>query len=289
MKKKILITGGNGQLGNCLKKIAPDYELNYDFRFTDSSDLDITDEAAVFDFFEEYKPHYCINAAAYTAVDLAEKEEEMAFSVNADAVAFLAEASKKLKTTFIHVSTDYVFDGETEISYSEDDFTQPSGVYGASKLKGEILAIELNPESIIVRTSWLYSEFNKNFVKTMLNLFSQKEELSVVADQFGQPTNANDLAEVLMKIISKENKTYGIFHFSNYPETSWYEFASKIAEFSKSKVKINPISTDQFPTAAKRPRRSTMDLSKIEEKYNLEIKHWEQSLEECIGILNNSK
>ena len=123
----------------------------------------------------------------------------------------------------------------------------------------------------------------------MLNLFSQKEELSVVADQFGQPTNANDLAEVLMKIISKENKTYGIFHFSNYPETSWYEFASKIAEFSKSKVKINPISTDQFPTAAKRPRRSTMDLSKIEEKYNLEIKHWEQSLEECIGILNNSK
>ncbi len=289
MKQRILITGGNGQLGNCLKKIAPDFELNYEFCFIGSSDLDITDKDAVYDYFQEYKPHYCINAAAYTAVDLAETEEEIAFAVNADAVAFLSEISKKFNTTFIHISTDYVFDGETEISYSEDNFTHPSGVYGASKLKGENLAMELNPESIIVRTSWLYSEFNKNFVKTMLNLFSQKEEIGVVADQFGQPTNANDLAEALMKIVTERNKTSGIFHFSNYPETTWYEFASKIAEFSKSEVKINPISTEQFPTAAKRPRRSTMDLNKIQEKYNVELSHWEHSLEECIDILTHMK
>ncbi|MFC3159673.1 dTDP-4-dehydrorhamnose reductase [Chryseobacterium arachidis] len=284
--KKILVIGGNGQLGNCIRKIAPDFELDYEFTFTDSQTLDITSEDQITSFFYDNKPDFCINASAYTAVDLAETEKEKAFRVNAEGVAYLAQACKDFKTTFIHVSTDYVFDGETNLCYSEDDFTSPIGVYGESKLKGEELALEINPKTIILRTSWLYSEFNKNFVKTMLNLFSQKDELGIVSDQFGQPTNANDLAEAIMNIIEAPQKTYGIFHFSNYPETTWFEFAKKIAEFSGSTIKLNPLTTEQYPTPAKRPKRSTMCLDKIEETYKIEPKHWENSLEECVEILS---
>ena len=283
--KKILIIGANGQLGNCFRKLAPDFHNNFDFNFTDSETLDITNEDQVADFFEDYKPDFCINASAYTAVDLAETEIDKAFAVNADGVAHLAESCRKNSAVFIHISTDYVFDGDTNISYSVDNFTNPQSVYGASKLKGEELAMEINPKSIIIRTSWLYSEFNKNFVKTMLHLFSVKDELGIVADQFGQPTNANDLAEAVMKIIQNQNKTFGIFHFSNYPETSWFHFAEKIAAFSESKVKLNAITTEDFPTPAKRPKRSTMSLDKIENMYNISLKHWENSLEECIDIL----
>lgn len=289
MKKKILVVGGNGQLGNCLRKIAPDFELDYEFNFTDSETLDITDEDLVFEFFKEYKPDYCINASAYTAVDLAESESEKAFAVNAEGVGYLAEASQKSKTIFIHISTDYVFDGESNISYSEDDFTSPNGVYGESKLRGEQLALENNKEAIVIRTSWLYSEFNKNFVKTMLNLFSQKDELNIVSDQFGQPTNAKDLAEAIMQIVMSPTKKFGIYHFSNETETTWYDFAVKIAEFSGSKIKLNPITTEQFPTAAKRPKRSTMSLEKIEKDYKIELKNWENSLEECVNILINEE
>ncbi len=286
--KKILVVGGNGQLGNCIRKIAPDFELDYEFVFTDSQILDITDEDQVNSFFYDNKPEFCINASAFTAVDLAEKEKEKAFAVNTQGVAYLARACKEYNTVLIHVSTDYVFDGETNLCYSEDDFTNPIGVYGESKLKGEELALEANPKTIILRTSWLYSEFNKNFVKTMLHLFSQKEELGIVADQFGQPTNANDLAEAIMNIIQTPQKSYGIFHFSNYPETTWFEFAQKIAELSKSSVKLNALNTEQYPTPAKRPKRSTMCLDKIEEVYKIEPKHWENSLEECLDILHNN-
>lgn len=283
--KKILVIGGNGQLGNCFKKIAPDFSNNFEFNFAGSEDLDITDSNAVDNFFEDYQPDFCINAAAYTAVDLAETEIEKAFAVNASGVANVAEACKKAKTILIHISTDYVFDGESNISYSEDNFTNPQGVYGASKLKGEELALEHNPKTIVIRTSWLYSEFNKNFVKTMLNLFTIKDELGIVSDQFGQPTNANDLAAAVMKIISSEPKVFGVFHFSNYPETNWFDFAKKIAEFSDSKIKLKAITTEEFPTPAKRPKRSTMALDKIEEVYGVEPIHWENALEECIEIL----
>ena len=283
--KKILVIGGNGQLGNCFKKLSSDFDSQFEFNFAGSEDLDITDRSAVTDFFEDNQPDFCVNAAAYTAVDLAEKEVEKAFAVNAEAVANIAEACKDSKTILIHISTDYVFDGETNISYSEDNFTNPQGVYGASKLKGEELALENNPKTIIIRTSWLYSEFNKNFVKTMLHLFSVKEELGIVSDQFGQPTNANDLAAAVMKIIESDPKTFGIFHFSNYPETTWFEFAKKIAEFSDSNIKLNAITTEEFPTPAKRPKRSTMALDKIEEVYGVESIHWENSLEDCIEIL----
>ncbi|MBP2618157.1 dTDP-4-dehydrorhamnose reductase [Chryseobacterium jejuense] len=283
--KKIVVIGSNGQLGNCIRKIAPDFENKYEFLFTDSTILDVTNEEQVNDFFYDNKPDYCINASAYTAVDLAEKEKEKAFAVNADGVANLAQACIEYKTILIHVSTDYVFDGDTNLPYSEDDFTNPVGVYGESKRRGEELALELNPKTIILRTSWLYSEFNKNFVKTMLNLFSQKSELGIVADQFGQPTNANDLAAAIMDIIENPNKTFGIFHFSNYPETTWFDFAKKIAEFSKSSIQLNALTTEQYPTPAKRPVRSTMSLDKIEEIYKIEPKHWENSLEECVDIL----
>lgn len=283
--KKILIIGGNGQLGNCLNKLSSEYTLDYEFHFTDYDTLDITNQKQINEYFSEYEPHYCINVSAYTAVDLAEQEKEKAFAINAEGVKYLAEACAEKGIDLIHISTDYVFDGNINIPYSEDDFTNPLSVYGASKLEGENLALENNPKTIIIRTSWLYSEFGKNFVKTMLNLFGSKDELNIVADQFGQPTNANDLAEVIMKIISTEEKEYGIFHFSNYPETTWFDFAKKIAELSKSKIKINPISTEQYPTPAKRPMRSTMCLDKIENSYNIEPKYWENSLEECMEIL----
>lgn len=285
MTQKILVVGGNGQLGNCFRKIEDKFSLDYEFLFTDSSVLDITNNEQIETIFEDFKPDFCINASAYTAVDLAETEKDKAFAVNAQGVANLAQACLDYKSTFIHVSTDYVFDGETNLSYSEDDFTNPIGVYGASKREGEELALEINPKTIILRTSWLYSEFNKNFVKTMLNLFSQKDELGIVSDQYGQPTNANDLAEAIMEIIQFKTKKYGIYHFSNYPETTWFEFAKKIAEFSKSKVKLNALTTEQYPTPAKRPHRSTMCLDKIEEDYKIDPKHWENSLEECVEIL----
>ena len=189
--KKILVTGANGQLGQCLQKISSQFE-EFEFIFTDSETLDITNKEEVNDFFWQNAPDFCINAAAYTAVDLAETDVEKAFLVNADGTENLAEACAENNAQFIHVSTDYVFDGENNLSYTEEDFTNPLGVYGASKLAGDELALEVNPCSVILRTSWVYSEFGKNFVKTMLNLFATKDELNIVADQFGQPTNAND-------------------------------------------------------------------------------------------------
>ena len=287
--KKILVVGANGQLGNCLRRIAYGYEWDYRFLFVGSPELDITDRDAVLDFFEEEKPDFCINAAAYTAVDLAEKEPEQAFTVNAEGPGNLAEASKETGTVLIHISTDYVFDGETQISYSEDNFTNPLGVYGASKLKGEELALEANPKTIVIRTSWLYSEYSRNFVKTMLNLFEEKEEIGVVGDQFGQPTNANDLADAIIKIIASDRKTYGVFHYSNYPETTWYDFAAKIAEYSGSGIRIKSLPTAEYPTPAKRPVRSTMCLDKIEKHYNIDLRHWENSLQDCVENLMDTK
>lgn len=287
--KKILVVGANGQLGQCFQKLAPDFENNFQFQFSSSQELDVTNAENVLEVISGFKPDFCINASAYTAVDLAEKEMDKAFAINAEGVANLAEACLQNNVVLIHISTDYVFDGESNISYSEDNFTNPQGVYGASKLKGEELAMEINPKTIIIRTSWLYSEFNKNFVKTMLNLFQTKDELGIVADQFGQPTNANDLAQAVMKIIGTEPKTFGIFHFSNESETTWFEFALKIAELSNAKIILNAITTEQFPTPAKRPKRSTMALDKIESAYGIEPKHWENALEECMEILTSEK
>ena len=285
--KKILVTGANGQLGQCLQKISSQFE-EFEFIFTDSETLDITNKEEVNDFFWQNAPDFCINAAAYTAVDLAETDIEKAFLVNADGTENLAEACAENNAQFIHVSTDYVFDGENNLAYTEEDFTNPLGVYGASKLAGDELALEVNPCSVILRTSWVYSEFGKNFVKTMLNLFATKEELSIVADQFGQPTNANDLAEAIMKIIKSGKITPGIFNFSNLGRISWFDFAEKIAELSDAKIKLNAIETSQYPTPAKRPKNSVLDLDKISKTYAVPLKPWEESLEDCVQILQNN-
>ena len=285
--KKILVTGANGQLGQCLQKISSQFE-EFEFIFTDSETLDITNKEEVNDFFWQNAPDFCINAAAYTAVDLAETDIEKAFLVNADGAENLAEACAENNAQFIHVSTDYVFDGENNLAYTEEDFTNPLGVYGASKLAGDELALEVNPCSVILRTSWVYSEFGKNFVKTMLSLFATKEELSIVADQFGQPTNANDLAEAIMKIIKSEKITPGIFNFSNLGRISWFDFAEKIAELSEAKIKLNAIETSQYPTPAKRPKNSVLDLDKISKTYAIQLKPWEESLEDCVQILQNN-
>ncbi len=287
MMKKILVTGANGQLGQCLQKISSQFE-EFEFIFTDSETLDITNKEEVNDFFWQNAPDFCINAAAYTAVDLAETDVEKAFLVNADGTENLAEACAENNMQFIHVSTDYVFDGENNLAYTEEDFTNPLGVYGASKLAGDELALEVNPCSVILRTSWVYSEFGKNFVKTMLNLFATKEELNIVADQFGQPTNANDLAEAIMKIIKSEKITPGIFNFSNLGRISWFDFAEKIAELSEAKIKLNAIETSQYPTPAKRPKNSVLDLDKISKTYGVQLKPWEESLEGCVQILQNN-
>ena len=285
--KKILVTGANGQLGQCLQKISSQFE-EFEFIFTDSETLDITNKEEVNDFFWQNSPDFCINAAAYTAVDLAETDVEKAFLVNADGTENLAEACAENNAQFIHVSTDYVFDGENNLAYTEEDFTNPLGVYGASKLAGDELALEVNPCSVILRTSWVYSEFGKNFVKTMLSLFATKEELNIVADQFGQPTNANDLAEAIMKIIKSEKITPGIFNFSNLGRISWFDFAEKIAELSDAKIKLNAIETSQYPTPAKRPKNSVLDLDKISKTYAVPLKPWEESLEDCVQILQNN-
>ena len=285
--KKILVTGANGQLGQCLQKISSQFE-EFEFIFTDSETLDITNKEEVNDFFWQNAPDFCINAAAYTAVDLAETDIEKAFLVNADGTENLAEACAENNAQFIHVSTDYVFDGENNLAYTEEDFTNPLGVYGASKLAGDELALEVNPCSVILRTSWVYSEFGKNFVKTMLSLFATKEELNIVADQFGQPTNANDLAEAIMKIIKSEKITPGIFNFSNLGRISWFDFAEKIAGLSEAKIKLNAIETSQYPTPAKRPKNSVLDLDKISKTYAIQLKPWEESLEDCVQILQNN-
>lgn len=283
----ILVIGSRGQLGQCLQKIAPEHSLDYDFVFTDSDTVDITDPEQIDAAFSDHQPAFCVNASAYTAVDKAEEPEEgqKAFAINADGVKNLAEACTRYGATFIHVSTDYVFSGNTEISYDESHFTAPQSVYGESKLAGENLALEYCKQTIIIRTSWLYSEFGKNFVKTMLHLFATKKELGIVADQFGQPTNANDLAEAIMKIITGPIKKCGIYHYSNAPETTWYLFAEKIAALSGSDVVLNALTTDQYPTAATRPRRSTMALDKIQADYHVDIRHWEDSLADCIHLL----
>ena len=233
-----------------------------------------------------------INCAAYTAVDRAEQEKDMAFQINGEAVGVLAAVCKEHDTKFIHISTDYVFDGTATVPYKEDSPTNPQSVYGASKLEGEKQALQFNPDTIIIRTSWVYSEFGKNFVRTMLKLMKEKEEINVVNDQFGSPTYAADLAEAILQIIvnlsihtSPRTTHGGIYHFSNEGVISWYDFAVAIKEITGSNCKINPIPTSQYPTAAKRPAYSVLDTSKIQQIFNIKLNGWEESLAVCLERL----
>lgn len=277
--KKILVTGGDGQLGRSLKQRLKEKPLaNYSFTFTDVQELDILDEIFVKTYFFSNKFDYVINCAAYTAVDKAETDIEMAEKLNADAVKFLAKASASQKATFIHISTDYVFSGEESTPRKEDDPVAPLGIYGKTKLNGEILAQYYNPKTYIIRTAWLYSPFGNNFVKTMLKLFKEKEEINVINDQIGSPTNAFDLADAILTIIQNDIGAYGIYNFSNEGECSWYQFSEEIRKLSKSKIKIIPIPTSEFPTPAKRPQYSLLDKTKIKNTFGISISEWKDSL-----------
>lgn len=283
-KQKILITGSNGQLGKELKRLENSYS-QFNFIFLSREDLPIHHYELVRNFFKGYQPQFLINCAAYTAVDRAESEKELAFQVNGESVGVLAAVCKEYGTKLIHISTDYVFDGTATIPYKEESLTNPQSVYGASKLEGEKEALRFNPDSIIIRTSWVYSEFGKNFVKTMLKLMSEREELNVVSDQFGSPTYAADLAEAILQIISSGQWHPGIYHFSNEGIISWYEFAVAVKELSGNICKLNPIPTSQYPTPAKRPAYSVLDKTKIQSAFSVQIKDWKASLETCLSRL----
>ena len=280
----VLVTGANGQLGNELKVIASKYPA-YHFIFVSRKELAIDDPDAVKKFFAENRIACCINCAAYTAVDKAEADAENAFRINADGVANLARVCNEQDVQFIHISTDYVFDGNTDLPYKESDPANPPGIYGASKRKGEEQAFQNNPSSIIIRTSWLYSSFGNNFVKTMLRLMKERESINVVNDQFGCPTYAADLADAVMKIVSSGNKKPGIYHYANAGITTWYGFALAIKELSKSNCLVNPISTEQYPTAARRPKYSVLDTKKIREAFDISIPEWQNSLQTCLKLL----
>jgi dTDP-4-dehydrorhamnose reductase len=288
-KQKILVTGANGQLGQSLKTISSDYP-QFEFHFAGRDTISIDDAGAVSDAFAAFGPNYVINAAAYTAVDKAESDKEGAIAVNGKAVGILAEAAKNSGAGFIHVSTDYVFDGLSEQPYSEDHLTDPVNNYGASKLAGEKLALEKNNGSIIIRTAWVYSEFGNNFVKTMLRLMKDRKEIGVVYDQVGAPTFATDLARAILDIIAKtESKelswTPGLYHYSNSGRISWFDFAESIKLKTNQACKVNAITTPEFPTPAKRPAFSLLDTSKIRKTYELEIPQWEESLDVCLKKL----
>lgn len=282
--KRILVTGANGQLGQSILEQSKNYKEIECF-FVTRNELDITNEELINHYFEDKSFDIVVNCAAYTAVDKAEDDQENAYLVNVKATEFLAKITNEKGIPFIHVSTDYVFDGTEAQPRLETDQTNPIGVYGQTKLDGENLALENNPKTIILRTAWVYSRFGNNFVKTMLRLFNDKDSISVVADQIGSPTNAIDLADAILKIISKNDLTYGIFNYSNEGECSWFEFAQKIKEFSNSTIEINPVPTSAYPTKAKRPAYSLLDKSKIKEVYQLDIPTWEDSLKEELKYL----
>lgn len=281
---KILVTGSNGQLGKELKQLASSFP-QFDFIFLSREDLPIHHFELVRNFFRGYHPAFLINCAAYTAVDKAELEKDLAFQVNAEAVGVLAAVCKEYHTSFIHISTDYVFDGIAVAPYKEDAPTNPQGVYGASKLEGEKQAMQFNPDTIIIRTSWVYSEFGKNFVKTMLKLMSEREEINVVNDQIGSPTYAADLANVIMKIIGEGKWKPGIYHYSNGGVISWFDFAVAIKQAAGLTCKINPIPTSQYPTPAKRPAWSVLDKTKIQQTFGVKPTDWKESLATCLSRL----
>lgn len=278
--KNILITGANGQLGTELGALLPDAIK------TDRDDLDITNADAVHDFIRKNKIDSIINCAAYTAVDRAEDDIQMAEKINAIGPRNLAASGAKI----IHISTDYVFDGTAHRPYSALDLPNPVSVYGKTKLSGEFAVRNFAKIYAIIRTAWLYSPYGSNFVKTMLRLGHEKTEINVVADQIGTPTYAADLARAIVKILPLLNeKNSGIYHYTNNGVCSWYDFATEIMTMSGLKCRVNPIPTEQYPTRATRPAYSVLDKSKIKEVFDVDIPHWRAGLEKCLGAIKNNE
>lgn len=278
----VLVTGSSGQLGQSLQFIAPKFP-EIQFVFCSSTDLNITDLHNVKQVFQKVKPNFCINAAAYTAVDKAESEPEKAFDINVTGAKNLAEVCKVYNSILVHISTDFLFDGTRKTPYTEKEVANPTGVYGQTKLEGEIAIQNTWEKHFIIRTSWVYSQFGNNFLKTMLRLAAERDTLSVVNDQIGTPTNAVDLAEALVKIITTSylapsTSHFGIYNFSNEGLSSWYDFAKKIFECNNVTIDLKPIPTSSFPTPAKRPAFSVLDKSKIKNTFEIQINSWEESL-----------
>lgn len=282
--KKILVTGANGQLGKELRVLSKSFS-EYEFLFLSREDLPIHHYELVRNTFTAFKPDYCINCAAYTAVDKAESERDLAFIINAESVGILAAVSASMQCKFIHVSTDYVYNGDYTGAHHEDDLPKPVSVYGESKLKGEQEAVANNPESVIIRTSWVYSVYGNNFVKTMIRLMNEREEISVVDDQKGSPTWAADLASFIMHVVNYQSWNPGLYNFSNEGAINWFQFATEIKRLLGSACKLNPIPSSAYPTAAKRPANSLMSKEKINRVFGFTAPDWKVSLGKCMAQL----
>ena len=280
----VLVTGSNGQLGQAIKKLSTEHD-HFNFYFTDINDLDITSEDEVGHFIKSNNIQTIINCAAYTAVDKAETEQDKASLINVKAIEYLAKQAKQNQALLLHISTDYVFDGNSKIPYKEDDQPAPNSFYGLTKLQSEQKIEAFSEKAIIIRTSWLYSEFGHNFVKTMIKYGNERGDLKVVNDQFGSPTYAIDLADAILKLIQHDLEGVNIYNYSNEGSCTWYEFAKAIMELHKIDCNIQPITTKEFPTAAARPQYSLLDKRKIKEQLGIEIPHWKESLKNCLKQL----
>ena len=285
---KILVTGSNGQLGSEIKKIAKKRsEVNW--LFTDKNSFDLSKIDLIERFLNSVKPSIIINCAAYTNVDKAESESKLANLINVTAVDSLSKWSSLNNIKLFHISTDYVFDGNSSIPLKEDTITAPLNIYGLTKLEGEKVCLKNDPNCIIIRTSWVFSSFGKNFVKTIFNQMSKKDSLNIINDQIGSPTYANDLANVIIKIIDHKYWIPGLYHYSNEGEVSWFEFAKSIKKYFGFTTKLIAISSDNYLSEAKRPKYSLLDKSKIKTTFNINVPNYENSLEKCITILKNEK
>ena len=280
--KKVLVTGANGQLGQCLQELSKRH-ATIQFVFSGSKELDVTNKESVKAIFESTSFDFCINCAAYTAVDLAESDSDNAKKINVLGVKYLAESCEENNTKLIHMSTDFVFDGTSNIPYTENDETKPLSVYGKTKLEGEIAIQNTLEEFFILRTSWLYSEYANNFMKTMLRLGAERSELGVISDQIGSPTYAKDLARAIVKIIELNSNEYGVYNYSNEGVASWYDFAKAIFEISNTEIIVNAIPTSSYPTPAERPHYSVLDKSKLKTNLGIEIPYWRDSLKEAMS------
>ncbi len=291
--KKILVTGRDGQLAQSLQDIVEDYP-QYQFTFTSRNELDLSSEKSITAYFTDKRFDTIINCAAYTAVDQAEEQADLADAINHLAVKQLAALSRQQQSLLIHISTDYVFDGTGFIPYQEEDIINPQNIYGLSKLKGEQAISAIATHAVIVRTSWVYSEYGQNFVKTMLKLGREKEQLAVVIDQIGTPTYAKDLALALLQILGVESEkkttiespSVNIYHYSNEGVCSWYDFAQAIFQFSRATCSLSPQETKDFPRPAKRPHYSVLNKSKIKQTYQIDIPYWRDSLQACLKQMN---
>lgn len=284
-KPLVVVTGKHGQVGWELMQVAETASASFDFLFTGREELDLDSHTSISLFFGKYQPAYFINCAAYTAVDKAETEQQAAYNINAEAVGMIAQECSKINCTLIHISTDYVFDGNGTAPYQPNSATAPVNYYGYTKWVGEKLAMEKNEQTIIIRTSWVYSAQGNNFVKTMLRLMKDRTEVKVVNDQIGSPTYAADFADAIISIVQtleKGNIHYGVYHFSNTGNISWFDFALAIKHISKSSCTILPQPSTAYPTPAKRPAYAVMDTTKIVHDFNITLQDWEHSLQKAL-------